>query len=236
MMTMKIPLLLLLIVTGIGTARAGEPEQFSYKWWKQDAYWGQYFCGGKYRPEGCDGYRRWRRWQEYRRPAPDADIMKTQMRLRELDFSLEADGFMGPETREAIREFQRRNGLEITGELGERTLQALHETERRNEGRRGHLQCQAEELHVWSGQHNNEAISKGDAQKRWMIGVQAKHGSIYMNFSTATSVTWRCFQSQSHDTFLGKVQSGTSKILGGEGYFVVCELWARACAAPIEGE
>jgi len=94
--------------------------------------------------------------------------------------------------------------------------------------------CLPNVIHVWSGQHNTEDKSKGDAQKRWMIGVQARHGSIYMNFSLGASEKWRCFQSQSHDTFLGKIQSGTSKVLGGEGYFVVCELWKRPCAAPIE--
>jgi hypothetical protein len=211
----------------IATARADWPENaFSCRAMRADlAYqdWAERHCG-----------RRWRHHHSYHKPSPDADIMSAQVRLQALGYELDVDGFIGPETREVITQFQHEKGLPVTGQLDRATKYVLHET--KGEYGKDRSQCLTEPLHVWSGQHQQEATSKGDAQKRWMIGVQAKHGSIYMNFANAdpSSVSWRCFQSQSHDTFLGKVQSGASKILGGEGYFVVCELWARPCAAPVE--
>jgi hypothetical protein len=210
-------------------ASASEPEPLGCRWYANDLYW-----GARYRPPEC---RRWHRWRHrYHKPAPDAAVMSAQIRLQNLGYEIEADGFMGAETREALVKFQAENDLEETGEIDRATKRILHESEHPG-GKDGESrQCHSEPLHIWSGQHNTEAVSKGDAQKRWMIGVQARHGSIWMNFSNATAVKWRCFQSQSHDTLLGKAQSATSKILGGEGYFVVCELWATPCAAPVTDE
>lgn len=50
-------------------ARAQEPEQFSYRWWKRDLYWKNYYCHGDYHPEGCERWRRWRRWQWNQQPS-----------------------------------------------------------------------------------------------------------------------------------------------------------------------
>lgn len=211
-------------------AGASEPEPFTYKWYKQDRVWGQYYCHGEYRAEGC-----WRRWRHHK-PAPNSDVMSAQLRLQQLGYGIEVDGFVGAETREVLLKFQLENDLKTTGELDAATKYALREMEGKEyDSSREKRQCLEQPLHVWSGQHNTEGASKADAQKRWMIGVQAKHGSIYMNFANAdpTSVTWRCFQSQSHDTLLGKGQAVFGKIIGGEGYFQVCELWARPCSAPV---
>jgi hypothetical protein len=41
-------------------ANAEDPEQFTYKWYKRDLYWQRYFCGGEYRPNGCERHWRWR--------------------------------------------------------------------------------------------------------------------------------------------------------------------------------
>lgn len=41
-------------------AGASEPEPFTYKWYKNDLYYKHYFCGGRYRAEGCDRWR-WRK-------------------------------------------------------------------------------------------------------------------------------------------------------------------------------
>ena len=36
---------------------AAEPEAFSYHWYKRDVYWGKFYCGGRYHPEGCETWR-----------------------------------------------------------------------------------------------------------------------------------------------------------------------------------
>jgi TolA-binding protein len=54
------------------------------------------------------------------------DVLAAQEALTQLGFgSLEADGVMGPTTRQAIEEFQRVAGLTVTGELHGLTLQAI---------------------------------------------------------------------------------------------------------------
>jgi hypothetical protein len=54
------------------------------------------------------------------------DVLVAQEALTQLGFgSLEADGVMGPSTKQAIEEFQRVAGLTVTGELHGLTLQAL---------------------------------------------------------------------------------------------------------------
>jgi uncharacterized protein YhaN len=54
------------------------------------------------------------------------DVIAAQEALTELGFgTLEADGVVGPTTRQAIEEFQRTAGLTVTGELHSQTLQTL---------------------------------------------------------------------------------------------------------------
>jgi hypothetical protein len=97
--------------------------------------------------------------------------------------------------------------------------------------------CLSKAVHVWSGQHNNEENAKGDARLRWMVAAQSEHGNVYMSFPLAADVVWRCFQSQVPDTLSSKATGVIGKyILGGEGYHMACEVWARPCAAPIEHE
>jgi hypothetical protein len=54
------------------------------------------------------------------------DVLAAQEALTQLGFGdLEADGVVGPTTRQAIEEFQRVVGLPVTGELHAQTLQSL---------------------------------------------------------------------------------------------------------------
>jgi peptidoglycan hydrolase-like protein with peptidoglycan-binding domain len=53
------------------------------------------------------------------------EIRRIQVILRERGYSLEVDGIMGPQTREAIIAFQRREGIEATGQIDQRTSAAL---------------------------------------------------------------------------------------------------------------
>lgn len=54
------------------------------------------------------------------------DVAAAQKVLAELGYaSLEADGIVGPATRQAIEDYQRATGLPVTGELHAETLQAL---------------------------------------------------------------------------------------------------------------
>jgi peptidoglycan hydrolase-like protein with peptidoglycan-binding domain len=54
------------------------------------------------------------------------DVLAAQDALTQLGFGeLEADGVVGPTTRDAIEGFQRVVGLPVTGELHAQTLQAL---------------------------------------------------------------------------------------------------------------
>lgn len=60
--------------------------------------------------------------------AQDAGVRNAQQRLLNLGFVAgAADGFMGPRTRRALREFQRREGLPETGELDDATSLRLFE-------------------------------------------------------------------------------------------------------------
>ena len=54
------------------------------------------------------------------------DVISAQKALTDLGFGkLEADGVVGPTTRQAIEEYQRLVGLTVTGELHAQTLQSL---------------------------------------------------------------------------------------------------------------
>jgi N-acetylmuramoyl-L-alanine amidase len=62
------------------------------------------------------------------REAPDAGISGAQARLANLGYHPgEADGVLGPRTRQALAAFQRDHGLEATGEPGRDTLDKLTE-------------------------------------------------------------------------------------------------------------
>ena len=53
------------------------------------------------------------------------DVKSIQSRLRSVDSSLNIDGYFGPATLSAVREFQRINGLEVDGLVGPVTWSAL---------------------------------------------------------------------------------------------------------------
>jgi peptidoglycan hydrolase-like protein with peptidoglycan-binding domain len=59
-------------------------------------------------------------------PSSGTAIRRAQERLNRLGYPVaETDGVVGPETRTAIRNFQRDKGLNATGELDDQTLEAL---------------------------------------------------------------------------------------------------------------
>jgi hypothetical protein len=53
------------------------------------------------------------------------EIREVQMVLIREGFSIESDGRLGPRTRDALMQFQRRNGLEVTGQIDSRTITSL---------------------------------------------------------------------------------------------------------------
>lgn len=54
-----------------------------------------------------------------------ADVFHLQIQLRELGYSLQADGLYGPETKAAVEAFQRDHGVSVTGIVGPMTLERL---------------------------------------------------------------------------------------------------------------
>jgi hypothetical protein len=220
---------------------AQEARPFSYRWYKKDLYWGKFHCGGEYRPEGC-----WRRRAEHRfwprpvyhAPEPDSEIMAAQIRLKELGlYRDEIDGLNGPATRKAVERFQADNDLRVSGELDDNTTDALKSNDREHfhdDNDRDRSRCLSNIVYALSRHSTSEANAKSSAQERWMDLVQASRGGVYMNLQLAQDTKWRCFQSQAHSSFLGKAQELGSKIVGGEGHHMMCEVWARPCAAPVE--
>jgi len=53
------------------------------------------------------------------------EIREVQVVLMREGFSVEADGRFGPRTRDALIQFQRRNGLQATGQIDSRTITSL---------------------------------------------------------------------------------------------------------------
>jgi hypothetical protein len=53
------------------------------------------------------------------------EIRRIQVILRDRGYTIEVDGIMGPQTRDAIIAFQRREGIEATGQIDQRTSAAL---------------------------------------------------------------------------------------------------------------
>jgi hypothetical protein len=181
--------------------------------------------------------RHYRRHRYYTAPRPDSEIMASQIRLRDLGYEIEADGFMGPETRRAVERFQEERDLRVSGELDENTTDALKSNDREHfhdDNDRDRSRCLSSIVYALSRHSTSEANAKSSAQERWMDLVQAARGGLYMNLQLAEDTRWRCFQSQAHSSFLGKAQELGSKIVGGEGHHMMCEVWARPCAAPIE--
>lgn len=76
------------------------------------------FAGASFGPEAVAVYSE--------RGSSGSEVRKIQQRLQNWGyFSGEADGIYGPQTEEAVRYFQRKNGLEADGIAGPATLAAL---------------------------------------------------------------------------------------------------------------
>ena len=58
-------------------------------------------------------------------PMEGPDVLMVQRRLKELGHKLEADGVFGPTTEQAVKSFQKANGLLVDGIVGPDTYQAL---------------------------------------------------------------------------------------------------------------
>lgn len=54
-----------------------------------------------------------------------ADVFHLQIQLRELGYTLQADGLYGPETKSVVEQFQREHGLPVTGIVGPQTVERL---------------------------------------------------------------------------------------------------------------
>jgi peptidoglycan hydrolase-like protein with peptidoglycan-binding domain len=62
--------------------------------------------------------------------ASESEIKQAQEQLKSAGlYKGTADGKMGPETKQAISEFQQKNGLTKTGELDQQTMAALSKTQ-----------------------------------------------------------------------------------------------------------
>jgi peptidoglycan hydrolase-like protein with peptidoglycan-binding domain len=68
--------------------------------------------------------------------SPD-EIREVQLVLIERRFSIEADGILGPRTRQALIQFQRREGLQVTGQIDSRTVASLGVSVRTGQDRGG---------------------------------------------------------------------------------------------------
>lgn len=65
-------------------------------------------------------------WIEVGGTRPVAWVLQAQERLHAAGFAPGAmDGTLGPQTRAALRQYQKQHGLPVTGELDEATRQAL---------------------------------------------------------------------------------------------------------------
>lgn len=76
-MTRLTATLLVLCVAFSLPASAQEAEPYTYQWYRNDLFWRNYYCGGRYRPEGCARYRRSR----YYRPPNAPTNCKPRVRV-----------------------------------------------------------------------------------------------------------------------------------------------------------
>ena len=56
---------------------------------------------------------------------PSEKIRAVQTALNNAGFTLQEDGFMGKKTKEALKKFQKENGLKVTGKADKETLAKL---------------------------------------------------------------------------------------------------------------
>jgi hypothetical protein len=177
------------VLTSIPAGAEWPQGAFSCKTYRADLYW------KSWARRHCSEYR-WRRWRHYRRPAPDAEVMAAQIRLNQLGYELEADGFTGPATKNAIEVFQDERDLEVTGALDRETKRALDESDgvdddqkiwsrrpeicRDDNGR----ECTCEPIIVFSGEHVSKD-AETETLNRWRGHVRALIGETFMNWEHA---------------------------------------------------
>lgn len=184
---------------------------------------------------GCPDGRRWRhRYYHHHQPHPDPDLMKAQLRLRELGYRIEADGLTGSETRWALEKFQHDHDLPVTGRLDRVTREALreayqrpHQAEQPEWTKRPELckeddgrECTCEPIIVFSGEHVGKDAQE-EAMKRWRGNVRSMLGELFMDWDRAAE------PKADHCWFTGTGER-TSDRLGQTR----CVVQGRACFGP----
>jgi hypothetical protein len=214
----------------IATARADWPQDaFSCRAYRADlAYrdWAREHCSG----------RRWRHHHSYHKPSPDADVMSAQVRLQALGYELDVDGFIGPETREVITQFQHEKGLPVTGQLDRATKYVLHETKGLHgdkqswfkgppqicqERRGGETRyCACDPIQVTTGEHIWKD-GKSESMKRWKGAVRSTLGELYLGWKHAADKVDICWHSGTGERTIDR--------------HVRCMRQARPCWGILEG-
>lgn len=153
---------------------------------------------------------RWHHWRGYHKPAPDPAIMSAQLRLQQLGYEIDVDGFIGPETRDALLRFQVDNDLKATGELDRATKYVLHETEGPTSGKQSWFKgppkicperrgsetrhCACEPIQVTTGEHLWKD-GKSESMKRWKGAVRSSLGELFLGWKHAADKVDICWHS-----------------------------------------
>lgn len=161
--------------------------------------------------------------------------MAAQIRLQQLGYELEADGFMGSETREALTKFQYENDLKATGDLDRVTKLTLDETEEQSgkqswfkgppkicaEKRGGETRhCSCDPVSVTTGEHIWKD-SKSESMKRWKGQVRATLGELFQGWKHAIDKVDICWHSGTGERTVDR--------------HVRCMRQARPCWGILEG-
>ena len=180
--------------------------------------------------------RHYRRHRYYTAPRPDSEIMAAQIRLRDLGHEIEADGFMGPETRRAVERFQAENELRVSGELDHSTRWALKRNGDRGDNddngekswsRRPEIcreddgtECTCDAIVVFSGEEVFDDAEK-EAKKRWRGHVRSMLGETWMSWEKASDPVVHCWNTGTGERGMTDKANHTR-----------CVVQARACFGP----
>ena len=122
-------------------------------------------------------------------------VLKYQERLMQLGYITQATGYFGPETQQAVKRFQERNGIIATGNIGPLTTEALMSDD-----------AQPNALVVGVSGSDVEKVQNRLVELNYMNGATGYYGS-------ATENAVRNFQKRNGLTVDGKVGAQTNKVL-----------------------